>query len=144
MGETQLVEEGMRTVVEIDVLAVPLRRAVVASHGVADVAEQLVRARRRRVERDGCAEVPRGGFQFSPPPVCLATLEIGRHRLRLQPDGAAEGLDGPDEILARRSRVTHDQELAIFRLPAAHDISVSAGQNNRAHRGREQQTPHGA
>ena len=50
VGECKLVEDAGRTVVERDVAAVHVGRALVASHRDVHIAQQLQRPRRRRVQ----------------------------------------------------------------------------------------------
>ena len=144
VGQCELVEDARRTVVKEDKCLVVLRRARVSSHCSVDVTKQLDRPRRRRIERRGFPQIPKRRSQLAAAPVGVAPLQVGEHRVTLQDQGAAEGLDRPVCLILRQRDVARrDQVLKLALL--AHGIPR---QDNPDHQGgktygNDQQASHG-
>ena len=91
----QLVQHVRRLVVQHDERLVVFRRLLVPSHRGVDVAQQFNRTRRGGVERGGFPQVPERRRELTAPAVGIAPFQVGQHRVALQGQRAAEGLDRP-------------------------------------------------
>ncbi len=115
--QRQLVENARRSIVELDVrlIVVGGRRKPVA--GVVDVAEQLAGPRRARVDIGGLPQVAQGRLELVAAAVGVAAHQVADHRIALERDGAAEGLDGRREVAGGHRRVAAPDQRRGGRSP---------------------------
>ena len=113
----------------------------VAAHGHVDVAEQLERASGRRVERGGFAKVAERGAQLAAAAIAVAPLEVRQHRVVLEGERAAEGLDGLVGLVAGERRVAGRDQAAEFALLSDGVPARTPRRPAEARRQRPQQTP---
>ena len=95
---------------------VPFARPLPALLRGVHVAELLFDARRGRVERPRMAQVAEGRRRITLLTVDLAPPEPGEHRIGLDRDRAAEGLDGRRRLRGGQREFTIGEELAVRAL----------------------------
>ena len=136
MGEGELVDDAWRAFVETQTAFV-IRdcRSGLAHRGVG-IAEEFERPRRGGVECDGFSEVAHRRRKFAALPVGLAAHEARDHRVGLQGQCAAEGLDGFERLATGDGLVAGGQQPAEFPLlPGIEpDERQGSGQGHRPDR----------
>ena len=125
--ERQLVQNVRRSIVKLDVglIVIGGRRKPVA--GVVDVTEQLAGPRSARVDIGGPPEVSHGRLELVAAPVGFAAHQVPDHRIALERDRAAEGLDCRREISGGHRRVSPPDLVAVVALPPDDEVTVDYG-----------------
>ena len=115
-GERQLVGHTRRCVVEPKAFLVGFDGAREPAPFVQRVAERFEGPRRRGIDRGRTTEIPRGGFEISATPVCLATPQVREHRGGPKRDGSAVGLDRLEGVIAGERGVATCHERTVVAL----------------------------
>ena len=134
--QRQLVEDAGRAIVEVDVRLIVVGRRRVPVAGVVDVAEELARARRARVDVRRLAQVAQRGLELIAAAIRVAAHQIPDHRVILEGDSPAEGLDSGREVAGGHGGITALDQIPVPVFASDHDRAVSRGQRHEHERRR--------
>ncbi len=131
VGHGQLVEDARRTVVKPEVTLVFRRgRRVLTERGL-HVAEQLDRPGRGRVEKRCLTKVAERSGVVATPAIRVASFQGREHRIRLEGECSAEGLDSLEGLTGGDGGVANGDQPSKLALPSG----IHPDQHRRCHDG---------